>query len=178
MTYLAIFFIMIPIILLLFDNMTKRNYETTKAVNSKTKHDIESIFTKRMNALENQDFDELKVLYNAKLYKKYYRRVKKNQIKDKKEYIRDPHLDGITNYKLTRNGFSVDLSYRVISYSKFDKNRIEVYWRRIDYFFTPLGNGMIGDKETYTQYKQRWWIKQNENQLQIEKIKNFYIKDN
>lgn len=169
---------MVPIILLFLDNLTKKKYETTKSVANQTKSDIEKTFLRTMIALENQDLEELKIIYDTKLYDKYYKKIEKYQRKDRREYIKKPQLDGITNYKSTKDGFSVDLSYKAISYSKFDQNRIELYWRRIDYFFTPLGNGVIGSKTDYTKYKQRWWFKQSKNQLKIVKIKKFYIKDN
>lgn len=178
MIYLAIFFIIVPVVLIFFDNLTKKKYQLTIEVESQVQDKIERIFKKNMLALENQDFDELKKIYDTELFKKYCKRIEKNKIRDRKEYLKDYRLEGITNFKYTREGFKVDLSYRAISYIIFDPNRLEIYWRLIDYWIKPLSNGILGDKENYTLYKQRWWFKQTENNLKIRKIKNYYIKNN
>lgn len=176
MIYLAIFFIIVPVILIFFDNLTRKKYQMTIEVESQIQDEIERIFKKNMLALENQDFDELKKIYDTNFFNKYCKRMEKNKIRDNKEYLKDCRLEGITNFKYTREGFKVDLSYRAISYSAFDPNRLEIYWRLIDYWIKPLSNGTRGDKENYTLYKQCWWFKQTKNKLKISKIKNYYIK--
>ena len=84
----------------------------------------------------------------------------------------------MTDYKITNKGFSVILSYKAISYSTFDKKRYEIYWRRIDYLFTPLGNGILGNAEDYTRFQQKWFFEERNNKFKIVKIKNYYLKTN
>lgn len=164
------------LLLVLFDNLSKKKYEKTIDVESQIQAKVERIFDRSMLALETQNFEELKNFYEADLFNEYCKRIKKNEVRGRKEYLKNSQLEGITNFKYTREGFAVDLSYQAISYETFDPNRVEIYWRLIDYWIKPLSNGIIGDKENYTFYKQRWWFKQTEKNLKIRKIKNYNIK--
>ncbi|WP_276414722.1 hypothetical protein, partial [Lactococcus garvieae] len=171
-------FILLPFILIVFDNLTQKSYKKIKDVPVDKINLIEYIFNKVMNDIENQDFDDLKNFYSEKLLQKHIKKVTKNDVKDTKSYIKHANLEGSTDYKITNKGFSVVLSYKAISYSTFDKKRYEIYWRRIDYLFTPLGNGILGNAEDYTRFQQKWFFEERDNKFKIVKIKNYYLKTN
>lgn len=177
MIVIAVLFVFCPFGLILLDMLTQKNYKVTKDVPTDKIRQIEELFEKVMENLENHNSEGLKNIYGQDLFHQYIKKVNSNKIKDRQSYIEHACLEGITDYKLKRNGFSVNMSYRAISYSTFDKKRYEIYWRRIDYLFTPLGNGILGDSENYTRFQQRWFFEERNNQLKIVKIKNYRLKN-
>ncbi|WP_213497181.1 hypothetical protein [Lactococcus formosensis] len=176
MIFIAIIFISLPLLLVLVENFSKKEYETTKDVDRHILHDIEVLFDKAQTAQNMQDMSDLHQLFSPHLYKTYEKKLTKLNIQDKKISIENAELEGITNIKKTAHGFSADLSFKAITYTHFDKNRIEIYWRTIDFLFTPQGNGIDGNNTGYTYFKQRWWFIYNSSNLKVDKIKNFNIK--
>jgi hypothetical protein len=115
--------------------------------------------------------------FSPRLIKQHEKKFETLKIQDKIFYIKNPVLEGITHLRTSKNGFSVLFSFKAISYTSFNKDRVELHWNMIEHCFTPYGNGIEGSISSYTYFKQRWWFTYREDDLQVDKIKEFYTKN-
>lgn len=179
MLAIATFIIGLPFIFIIFENLDAGKYKKQKNIKKSQEEidTIEDLFMSVQQALDTQNIELLKKHFSAKLIKYYNKKFEKLYIQDKKIYIKNPKLEGITRLRNSKNGFSVTLSFKAISYTLFNKERVEIYWNMIDYCFTPTGEGIEGSTTNYIHFKERWWFSYEDNDLKVTKIKKFYTKN-
>lgn len=170
------FIITLPLLLVGLENFDSGKYEKKKNIPKSQKEidSIENIFIDIQNALSTQNMELLRKNCSSDLVKQYEKKFEQLKIQDKKIHIKNPFLEGLTCLKPSKNGFSVLLSFKAISFTIFNKDRVEIHWNMIEYCFTPQGDGIEGSTNSYTHFKQRWWFSYNGDGLQVNRIKDFY----
>ncbi len=179
MLLLSVIIAFLPFAFVILENFDAGRYKKTKTINKSQSEikNIENIFIEVQNAIDEQDIETLGKLFSKKMFKKYNKKLEKMWIRDKKTYVKKPKLEGITRLRNSKHGFSVTLSFKAISYTSFNKDRVELHWNMIEYCFTPSGEGIEGGETDFIHFKQRWWFKHNSSGLEVQKIKDFYTKN-
>lgn len=154
-----------------------RNIYKSNQYIDKTRLDttVKKIFYEIQQSMGSSDMDKLSQLLTLPFFNKYKKSKNKLFLNNDKIHIENIELQKITNYKITKKGFSVDVLFTAVTHTKYDKNT--VYWRARHNYAVLFPNKKIGQDTTYKQcFKQKWFFIYETQILKVKKIKGIYLK--
>ncbi|MFC4653292.1 TIM44-like domain-containing protein [Lactococcus nasutitermitis] len=116
---------------------------------------IETIFKDIQRAWSAQELAGVRNLYTDKLFEQHEKALTKLSENQQTNYTLNPIIEGLSRYREKENSFTVDIFFRAIDYTS-DDNR------------NTIINGTSTD---YQNFHQRWTFVNDENVLQVSKIK-------
>lgn len=137
---------------------------------------VKKFFYEIQQSMESSDMDKLSQLLTFTFFNKYKKSKNKLFSNNDKIHIENTELQKVTNFKIAKKGFSVDILFTAITHTEHDKNT--VYWRTRHNYAVLFPNKKIGKDTTYKQcFKQRWFFQYESKILKVKKIKGIYLKN-